>query len=74
MICTSAVSPKVVLGVAGSASEGEIPAAAATAVRETGRAEPHRRRRLRDDWASCLGRDRSHQGAAVVAPPVAQRI
>ena len=33
-----------------------------------------RRRRLMDDWASYLGRDRSHQGAAVVAALVAQRL
>ena len=33
-----------------------------------------RRRRLMDDWASYLGRDRSRQGAAVVAPLVAQRV
>ena len=33
-----------------------------------------RRRRLMDDWASYLGRDRSHQGVPVVAALVARRL
>ena len=33
-----------------------------------------RRRRLMDDWASYLGRDRSRQGIPVVAALVAQRL